>query len=98
MTLKGDANFEEKLVVWKMTWGIWPIFIRAIESLKFGILMGSFNPNWQKYELQIHRGVMCHDNEEWCKIWKGIDLSFQNLHDGFDEFWTQHLKVSKFSI
>ena len=32
------------LVVWKMTWGIWQIFTRALESLKIGILMGSFNP------------------------------------------------------
>ena len=32
------------LVVWKMTWGIWQIFTRALESLKIGTLMGSFNP------------------------------------------------------
>ena len=30
---------------------------------------------------------MCHDIEEWCKIWKGIDLSVQNWHEEFDEFW-----------
>ena len=47
------------------------------------------------YELKIYRGVMCHDNEEWCKIWRGIDLSFQNWHGKFDEFWPKHLKVSK---
>ena len=38
---------------------------------------------------------MCHDNEEWCKIWRGIGLSFQNWHEKFDEFWPKHLKVSK---
>ena len=38
---------------------------------------------------------MCHDNKEWCKIWRGIDLSFQNWHGKFDEFWPKHLKVSK---
>ena len=38
---------------------------------------------------------MCHENEEWCKIWRGIDLSFQNWHEKFDEFWPKHLKVSK---
>ena len=47
-----------------MTCGIWQIFTRAIESLKIGILMGSFNPKEKKYELKIHRGVMCHDNKE----------------------------------
>ena len=52
------------LVVWKMTWGIWQSFTRAIESLKIGILMGSFNLKYEKCELKTHREVMCHDNEE----------------------------------
>ena len=38
---------------------------------------------------------MCHDNEEWCKIWRGIDLSFQNWHEEFDEFWPEHSKSLK---
>ena len=65
MTLKGDAKFEEKL-----TCGLesdmrnMQIFTRAIESLKIGILMGSFNPKQKKYELKIHREVMGHGNEE----------------------------------
>ena len=29
-------------VVWKMTWGIWEIFIRALESVKIGLLWGPF--------------------------------------------------------
>ena len=41
---------------------------------------------------------MCHENEEWCKIWRRIDLSFQNWHEEFDEFWPEHLKVSKLFI
>ena len=28
---------------------------------------------------------MCHDNEECCKIWRGIDLSFQNWHEEFKQ-------------
>ena len=72
------------LVVWKMTWGIWQIFTRALQSLKI--------------ELKIHRRVIRHENEEWCKIWRGIDLSFQNWHEEFDEFWPEHLKVSKVFI
>ena len=32
------------LVVWKMTWEIWQIFTRALESVKIGTLMGSFCP------------------------------------------------------
>ena len=86
------------LVVWKMTWGIWQIFTRALESLKIGILMGSFNPMLKKYELKLHRGVICHNNKEWHKLWRGIDLSFQSWHKEFDEFWPEHLKVSKILI
>ena len=41
------------------------IFSRALRT---GILMGSFNPTLKKYELKIHRGVICHDNAELRKI------------------------------
>ena len=39
-------NLKKKnwFVVWKMTWGIRPIFTRALESLQIGPLMGSFYP------------------------------------------------------
>ena len=57
--------------------------------------MGCFNPNLKNYELKIHRGVICHGNEELRKIWTGIDLSFQSWHEEFDEFWPEHLKVLK---
>ena len=78
-----------------MTWGIWQIFSRA---LKIGILMGSCNPNLKKYELKFHRGVICHDNEELRKIWRGTDLSFQIWSEEFGKFWPKHLKVSKIFI
>ena len=47
------------------------------------------------YELKIYREAVCHDNEEWCKIWRGVDLSVQNWHGEFDEVWPEHLKISK---
>ena len=48
------------------------------------------------YELvEIYCGVMCHGNEEWCKIWWGINLPFQNRHEEFEEFWPEGWKVSK---
>ena len=31
------------------------------------------------YEFKIYRGVLCPDIKEWCKIWRGIDVSVQNL-------------------
>ena len=47
------------------------------------------------HELKIYRGVMCNNTEEWRKIWRGIDLSFQNWHKKFDKFWLEHSKGSK---
>ena len=47
------------------------------------------------YEIKIYRGLMCHDNEEWCKIGRDIVLPFQDWHEKFDEFCTEHLKFSK---
>ena len=37
------------LVVWKMTWGIWQVFSRA---LKIGILMGSLIQTWKSMSLK----------------------------------------------
>ena len=47
------------------------------------------------YQLKIYRGVLCHENEEWSKIWTGIELSIQNWHEEFDVFWSEHSKISK---
>ena len=79
----------------KMTWGIWQIFTTALGSLKIRTLIGFFCPKLKMHELKIYRGVMCHDNEEWCKNWRGIDLSVQNWHEEFDEFWPEHLWIWK---
>ena len=38
---------------------------------------------------------MCHENEEWCKNWRELNLSIQNWHEDFDNFWPEHLKISK---
>ena len=38
---------------------------------------------------------MRNDTEELRKIWRGIDLSVQNWHEEFDEFWPKHSKIQK---
>ena len=52
----------------------------------------------EMYKLKIYRGVLCHDNEEWCKIWRGIDLSVQIWHEEFDNFDSSTQKSQKFSL
>ena len=44
MTLKGNAEFEEKQTCGLENDRNMQIFTREIESLKIGILMGSINP------------------------------------------------------
>ena len=36
---------------------------------------------------------MCNDTEEWWKIWRGIDMSFQNRPKEFDKFWLKHFSL-----
>ena len=69
--------------------------LELLKNLKIETLMESFYPKSKMYEVKIFRGVMCHNNEEWCKIWRGIDLSIQNWHEKFHEFWPEHLNASK---
>ena len=74
------------------------IFTRSLKNLKIMVLMGFFYPKKKMHELKIYRGVMCHNNEEWCKIRRGTDLSFQNWPEEFDESWPERSKASKICI
>ena len=57
-----------------------------------------FSPNttyfWQKYPIKVQifkfstAGVIFHDTEEGYKIWRGIDLLFQNWHKEFLQILT----------
>ena len=59
-------------------------------------LIGTF---WAKYillELKWYIGVIFHDTEEWCKIWKKKpDLWFGKWYEEFGKFLPEHSKVSK---
>ena len=59
MTLKSDAKFEEKqLLVWKMAWGTWWIFMRAVVSPKIRTLMFYFCQKYIMFEPKKGRGVV----------------------------------------
>ena len=58
-------------------------------------LMGSFWVNYIFFEWKKYRRVIFHETEEGFKIWREIDLSFQNWHKEFEKFWCEHSKVSK---
>ena len=56
-------------------------------------LIGSFCWKYIKFQLKKYRGVVSHDTEDWCKIWRKTDLLFQKWQE-FGEFWSEHSKVS----
>ena len=60
--------------------------------------MGSFWAKYVLFGLKKYSGIIFHQTEERCKIWRGIEMSFQNWHKEFDDIWPEHLKVSDIFI
>ena len=60
-------------------------------------LISFFCWKYIKFQIEKYKGVVSHDTEEWCKIWRKTDLSFQKWQE-FAEFWPEHSKVSKIWI
>ena len=91
MALKTYTKFEGKLTRaskndMKNFAKFSPDNVRKIENLNFYRVLLSKIEN---------RGVMSHENEEWCKNSSELDLSIQNWHEEFDHFSPKHLKISK---
>ena len=62
-------------------------------------LMGSFCPKYLRFELKKYRGVIFHDTEQWCKIWKTLTLWFPKWHEELGELSSlEHSKVWKLYI
>ena len=95
MTMKSDANFEEELTWHEEFDRFWP---KHLKVSKIFISMGSFWARYTFFELKKYRGMIFHETEERYKIWRRIDLSFQNWLKEFDKIWPEHSKVSKIFI
>ena len=62
-------------------------------------LMAYFCPQYMRFELKKHRGVISHDTAQWCKIWKTLTLRFQKWHEELGELsLLEHPKVWKLYI
>ena len=66
-----------------------------IESLKFGILMGSLHQNDIKFQLKKYRGIIFHDTEQWCKVWVNPDLVVSKMTWGIEWTFIRALKSLK---
>ena len=88
MKLKRDSKFVEestsrfKIGIRNLT----KFDPSARKSQKFSFLMDSFWAKYKLFELKKYRGVIFHETEEGCKIWRGVDLLFQTWHKEFDKF------------
>ena len=72
--------------------------IRNLTSFDLNTLMGSFWTKYILYEPKKYRGDIFYETKEGCKIWKGIDFSFENWQKEFGKFWREHLKMSKLEL
>ena len=59
--------------------------------------LGSACWKYIKFHLKKYRGIMFHDIEEWCKIWRQTDLWFGKWHEemGIEELKRNWLVISK---
>ena len=63
MTLESDAKFEKKL-----SRGLENNIKILAPKFKIGTFMGYLYQKYKMYEFKIHKGLMCYDNKERCKI------------------------------
>ena len=77
-----DKNFDN----------FWPEYFKVSNVFP---LMGFFSGKYILLELKNYRWVIFHETEGGYKIWRGINLSFKNMHKEFVKFWPEHSKFSK---
>ena len=70
----------------------WPDHSKVSNIFTF---MGSFWANYVFFELKKYRGVIFHDIEEWCKIWRKTELLLGKWHEEVFKLSPAHSKVPK---
>ena len=89
MTMKNDTKIEEGLTfVLKLIWRISRILTGALESLKHLCFSWLF---YIMFDLKKYRGVIFHETEEWCKIWRKTHLKVFKCSP-------EHFKMSKLGL
>ena len=92
----GIQNLDRnRVAISKLAKGIWQILTWALESLKNFHFNGLLLSKVYILRAEKYIEVIFHETKEGYQIWRGTDLSFQNGHKEFDEFWPEHSKVSK---
>ena len=101
MMVESDATFEEKV-----TCGLendmknLAKFHQSTQNWvsKLGLLLGPSIESRKFISLKFTRVLFVNGNEKWYKIWKEIDLSVQNWHEGFNKFDPSTQKSKQFTL
>ena len=88
---KTDLLFQK----WQEFGEIWPEHSKVFKTCTF---ICSYCAKYLMFDLKKYRGVIFHDTEGWCKIWRKTDLWFGKWHEEYGKFSPEHLKVSKLGL
>ena len=88
---KTDLLFQK----WQQFGEFWSEYSKVS---KMCTLIGPFCAKYITFDLKKYRGVIFHDTEESCKIWRKTDLWFGKWHEEFGKFLPKHSKVSKLGL
>ena len=86
---KTDLLFQK----WQEFGEIWPEHSKVYKTCTF---ICSYCAKYLMFDLKKYRGVIFHDAEEWCKIWRNTDL--WKKWQEYGKFSPEHLKVSKLGL
>ena len=88
---KTDLLFQK----WQEFGEIWSEHLKVSKTCTF---ICSSSAKYLIFDLKKYRGVIFHDTEGWCKIWRKTDLWFGKWHEEYGKFSPEHLKVSKLGL
>ena len=94
MTLKSDVKFEEKLIFCLKNDKHLENVDRSTHHSQNVDLIVSFCEKYITFDLKKSRGVIFHDTEGWCQIWRKTDLWFGKWLEEFRKFLPEDSKVS----
>ena len=85
---KADLLFQK----WQEFGEIWPEHSQVSKTCAF---ICSYCAKYLMFDLKKYRGVIFHDTEGWCKIWRKTDLWLGKWHEEYSKFSPEQLKVSE---
>ena len=62
---------------------------------KICTLIGPFRAKYIIFDLKKYWGILFHDTEGSCKIWRKASLRFGKWHEDFGKFSPEHSNISK---